>query len=157
MSKELAAENQKNQPSNGHPNLTVKPKQYPTPQALQDKINEFFLYLSSHTKEVMSASGQIKLIADPLVPTIEYLCAYLELRKDALRMYENAEGYEDYHDIVGIAKEKILGQKTLGLMNNKANARYGIFDLVNNHGYIDKQQVESDNKNETIIKVVYDD
>lgn len=104
----------------------------------------------------MSASGAIKEIKEPLMPTIEYLVAFLDMRRDTLLEYEKGEGYEAYHEIVAKAKEKILGHKTLGLINGKGSARFGIFDLVNNHGYVDKQEIESDNKNDTTIRVVYE-
>jgi hypothetical protein len=148
-----------NRPPNNpnYPRLKVKEKMFATPEELQFKVDEYFKSLKENVKEVMSASGSIKAIADPLIPTIEDFSAYLGFKTtNTLSHYEKAEGYEAFHDIIQTAKSKILGMKTIGLVNGKGSTSGLIFDLVNNHGYKNKSEVESDNKNETTIRVVYE-
>ncbi|MEO7535859.1 MAG: terminase small subunit [Ferruginibacter sp.] len=139
-----------------YPHLKIKEKMFQTPADLKEKIDKYFGDLKLNTKEVMSASGAIKNIADPLIPTIEDFGSYLGLSKQSLLNYTSAEGYEDYHDIMTMARDRILGMKTRGLVNGKGSTSGIIFDLVNNHGYKNKAEVESNNKNEHIIKVQYD-
>lgn len=148
-----------NRPANNpkHPELKVSEKLFKNAAELQAKIDEYFLQLKENKKEVMSASGAIKPIADPLMPTVEDFVSYLGFRtRQALLNYENGEGYEEFHDVVQAAKAKILGMKSLGLVNGKGSTTGLIFDLVNNHGYKNKQEIESDNKNDTTIRVVYE-
>ena len=140
-----------------YPNLKVSEKLYKSAADLQKRVDEYFEYLKNNTKEVMSASGAIKCIADPVMPTIEDFSAYLGFSTtNTLTNYEKGEGYEEYHDVIKTAKAKILGAKTLGLVNGKGSTAGLIFDLVNNHGYKNKQDIASDNKNDTTIRVVYE-
>jgi hypothetical protein len=140
-----------------YPHLKIKEKMFATPEELQAKVDAYFEMLRTNVKEVMSASGAIKAIADPLIPTVEDFASYLGFKTtNTLSHYEKAEGYEAFHDIIQTAKSKILGMKTIGLVNGKGSTTGIIFDLVNNHGYKNKSEVESDNKNETTIRVVYE-
>jgi hypothetical protein len=147
-----------NRPPNNplYPNLKVKERMYKTAEEMQAKINEYFESLKAHTEEVMSASGAIKEIKRPLTPTVESLASHLGMKMQTLLVYESAEGYEEFHDTVAFAKAKILGAKTLALVNGKGSATGLIFDLVNNHGYKNKSEVESKNENDTTIRVVYE-
>lgn len=124
---------------------------------MQEKIDEYFFLLSGATKEVMSASGSIKTISDPQIPTLEDFCSFLGFNSlESLMNYTRAEGYEAFHEMLRDARQKILGMKTRGLVNGKGSTAGIIFDLVNNHGYKNKSEVESDNKNLHTIKVVYE-
>ena len=140
-----------------YPHLKIKEKSIESPELLQSRIDEYFEELKNNTKEVMSASGAIKLIADPLTPTVEHLSSWLGFKSyKTFYNYGNKEGYEEYFEVIEAAISKILGRKTLALVNGKGSTAGLIFDLVNNHGYKNKSEVESDNKNETTIKVVYE-
>lgn len=148
-----------NRPANNpdFPHLKVSEKLYKSGEQLQKKVDEYFDKMSNNTKEVMSASGAIKMIADPLIPTLEDFASYLGFRTvKSLTHYGTAEGYEEFHEIIEAARGKILGMKTIGLVNGKGSTSGLIFDLVNNHGYKNKQEIESDNKNDTTIRVVYE-
>jgi hypothetical protein len=148
-----------NRPANNpdFPNLKVSEKLYKSGEELQKKVDEYFERLKGNTKEVMSASGAIKEIADPLIPTLEDFASFLGFRTlKSLTHYGSAEGYEEFHEIIEVARGKILGMKTIGLVNGKGSTSGLIFDLVNNHGYKNKQEIESDNKNDTTIRVVYE-
>src|SRR6185312_2377264 len=109
------------------------------PAEMQEKINEYFEQLKHNTKEVMSASGAVKQIADPQIPTLEDFAAYLGFNcLNSLTNYTSAEGYEDYHEMLQDARMKILVMKTKGMVNGKGSTAGIIFDLVNNHGYKNK-------------------
>lgn len=160
MNKEESKEYQAASPSNNNSqdprlqNLKVMPFRFPEPEELERKIAEFFQHLEDNTEEVMSASGAIKNIKRPLMPTIEYFASYLDISVSALLKYEKEETHAKYNDIIARAKQKILGYKTLGLINGKGSATGLIFDLVNNHGYKNKSEVETDGKQAITIKVV---
>jgi hypothetical protein len=140
-----------------YPHLKVKEKAFANADELYFKIEEYFDMCAENTKEVMSASGAIKNIADPLTPTIEDISAYLGFKTvKSFYNYGTAEGYEEFHDIVADARAKILGLKSRALVNGKGSTTGLIFDLVNNHGYKNKSEVETDNKNDTTIRVVYE-
>lgn len=148
-----------NRPANNpdFPHLKVSEKLYKSGEDLQKKVDEYFHNLKENTKEVMSASGAIKSIADPLIPTLEDFASFLGFRTvKSLQHYGSATGYEEFHDIIETARGKILGLKTIGLVNGKGSTSGLIFDLVNNHGYKNKQEIESDNKNDTTIRVIYE-
>lgn len=126
-------------------------------EELETLINRYFREMDENTKEVMSASGAIKDIADPLTPTIESLSSYLGFKSvKTFYNYGEDESHKAFHDVIAAARAKILGKKTIALVNGKGSASGLIFDLVNNHGYKNKSEVESDNKNQTTIKVVYE-
>jgi hypothetical protein len=140
-----------------YPHLKIKERLFKSVDELREKIDKYFAELKDNKKQVMSASGQVKNIDDPLIPTIESLASYLGF-KSVKSLYNYAENpdYADFHDVVAEAKAKILGLKTLGLVNGKGSSAGLIFDLVNNHGYKNKSEVESEGKLETTIKVVYE-
>lgn len=139
-----------------YPNLVIRQRAYKTPEELAAKIDDFFTMCASHTEEVMSASGQIKNISRPLIPTEHALAMHLGISLRTFHNYKNHKDYETLHDVANMASEIILGLKTVGLVNNKGNVEGIKFDLKNNYGWKDKFDVDSDNKNETIIKVTYE-
>lgn len=139
-----------------YPHLKIKEKLYRSAEQLAERVDLYFDTLANTTKEVMSASGVIKNLADPQIPSLEEFAAFLGMNTDSLRKYTKAEGYEIFHDVLDAARDKILGMKMKGLINGKGSTAGLIFDLVNNHGMKNKSEVESDNKTETLIRVVYD-
>lgn len=147
-----------NRPANNevYPFLKVSEKLFKTPEELIEKIQEFFDECKDHQEEVMSASGVIKYVSRPMMPTVHALSSYLGIQMQTLSDYEKKEGYEPFHHVVKMAKEYIYGMKTLGLINGKGATQGLIFDLKNNHNWKDKVEVESDNRNEHIIKIEYD-
>jgi uncharacterized protein (UPF0254 family) len=141
------------------PHLKIKERMFANDAELKEKIEAYFLELKNNKKEVMSASGQIKEIADPLIPTVEGLSAYLGFKTvKSLWNYTNDPAYSEFHDTLEAARAKILGQKMTGLVNGKGSASGLMFDLVNNHGYKNKSEVEveSNGKMETKIVVTYE-
>lgn len=146
-----------NRPANNdvYPFLKVKEKAFRTPDELIEKITEFFDACKDHTEAVMSASGQIKDVSRPAVPTVQALASYLGIQMQTLSDYEKGDNYKEFHHVVKMAKEYIFAMKTLALINNKGATQGLIFDLKNNHNWKDKVEVETDNKNETTVLVKY--
>jgi hypothetical protein len=145
-----------NRPANNptYPHLKVREKTFRTPEELEEKIEDFFSFCNNFCEETMSASGAIKLIKRPLIPTVNGLAAHLKISVECLHDYGADERHKDYHSVVKMAKERILAYKTMGLVNGKGSTQGLIFDLKNNHGW--KEKVETDNKNEHIIKVEFE-
>jgi hypothetical protein len=75
------------------------------------------------------------------VPDVEGLAVYLGMTRMGLLKYERRDA--DFEDSVRNAKEKIFHLKKQAAFKGKMNPTVFIFDAKNNHGYVDKQEVES--------------
>lgn len=137
-----------------YPNLKVKEKKFINAEEMAEHISEFFFHCDNNMEEVMSASGAIKEIKRPLVPTVHALAAWLGVSLECLNDYCNNEPYKEFHGLLKYVKDRILAMKTMALVNGKGSTQGLIFDLKNNHNWKDK--VETDNKNEHIIRVEYE-
>lgn len=142
-----------NRPPNNpaFPHLLRKERKFTTPEEMEEKIVSFFFHCENNYEEVMSASGVIKKLRKPLTPTVHALAAWLEISTETLLDYEKDKGYEDFHFIVKMAKQKILAMKTMSLVNNKGATNGLIFDLKNNHGWKEKSEIDSKNEHRIVI------
>ena len=75
--------------------------------------------------------------------TIEGLAEALGFKEtDSLLNYEKEEGYEEFFGTIKKAKLKIQRNKVVNLLAGISNPAGSIFDLKNNHGYKDKQEID---------------
>lgn len=118
-----------------------KPKLFESPEALQKEIDRYF----------------DDSIADNTPVTIEGLCVFLNITRQTLLNYEKEGGYNEYFDVIKMAKQKITANMiTRGLMN-EINTPLTIF-LLKNQGYSDKQEIEHSGEVNSNIQVnVYTD
>ena len=100
-----------------------RPFKFPTVRALKARIKDYFDYVKSHDV--------------PL--TIERLCCFLDCSRNTLLNYQ---ARDEFAPIITRVKREILANKAEMLLSNKGNTQGIIFDLKNNHGYRDKQDVE---------------
>ena len=66
--------------------------------------------------------------------------------------YESKPGYDQFHILIKRAKLYILTDKEERLISGKGNVAGLIFDLKNNYGYADKQEIKFNSKNISLLK-----
>jgi hypothetical protein len=103
-------------------------KKYETPEELQEAIDKYFANCNE----------------EDIPYTVEGLTLALGFcDRSSLLDYEKEEGYEAHFHTVKKAKLTILNNKLTKAMKNKLNPTIVIFDLKNNHGFKDKQEIET--------------
>ncbi len=125
----------------------ARPLKYKTVQDLKDAINKYFERCDSNTKTVLhQKTGELITIPYPIPYTVEGLCATLEVDRKTLINY----GYRDeFFHTIKKAKDKILQNlKERALLGDNV-ASITIFNLKNNYGYTDKQEIEHSGGQET--------
>lgn len=124
-------------------------KEFSNPEELNVYIQEYFDLCDNNTEYKITKDGIEKQIKAPIPYTIEGLALHLDVDIDTLRNYEKAEGYEDFFGTIKKAKLKVQNNKVVNGLMGKSNAAVTIFDLKNNHGYKDKQEIEYEDKTPT--------
>lgn len=101
-------------------------KYYQKPEALQKVIDNYFIYISEEDKP----------------PTITGLALYLGFTsRQALLVYQKEPGYEAFHSIVETAKLRIENVLEEKLISNRGNVIGLIFNMKNNFGWKDSQEL----------------
>ena len=114
------------------------------PIELEVSIKEYFKECDNNTFNIKGVE-----VSEPY--TVEGLALALDCTRFTLLNYEKAEGYEPFFNTIKRAKLKIQKQKVVNGMIGLSNPAITIFDLKNNHGYKDKQEVENTNIDATPI------
>ena len=118
-------------------------KKFKTVNDLQNAITDYFELCDSHTREVYDKPSQsIKTINIQIPYTIEGLCEVLDCDRLTLLNYEKQKGYEPFFNTIKEAKLKIQKNKLERGLSGESNPAVSIFDLKNNHGYVDKTSSE---------------
>ncbi len=117
-------------------------KKWNTPEELEEDIEKYYEKCDSNTKIVLSKEGELITVPKPIPYTIEGLCEVLECDRDTLLNYQKQKGYEEFFGTIKKAKNKIARNKTERGLMGESNAAVTIFDLKNNHGYKDKQEID---------------
>ena len=105
-----------------------RPPKYSNVKTLNSKINEYFAKGGRETK-----NGDFTLY------TVSGLCVWLGITRETLRQYEKKPGFSD---TVKKAKQRIENNIEEGILLGYLNPTAGIFNLKNNFGWSDKQEVE---------------
>ncbi len=118
-------------------------KKFKTPEDLQLAIDNYFEICDSRIIDVYDKPSQsVRQIAKPIPYTVEGLCEVLECDRLTLLNYEKQEGYEAYFNTIKKAKLKIQSNKLERGLAGESNPAVSIFDLKNNHNYVDKTESE---------------
>lgn len=113
-----------------------RPRKFNSAKELENKLNEYFnVYLKENPEE----------LAD-----IESLAVFLDCDRDTILNYEKID---EFFGTIKKAKTKILNIKKQNTYKGRVPVAFMIFDLKNNHGYTDKQEIESNVNSQT--KIVY--
>lgn len=125
----------------------ARPPKYDNAEDFAKKVDEYFTWCDSQLRIVETDKGT-KFIAKPY--TVSGLCLYLDICRDTLCEYEKIEMFSD---TVKRAKYKIENWIEEKSLQGELNPTVSIFNLKNNFGWKDKQEVESSNKN---VNINYD-
>ena len=120
-------------------------KKYTSPELMQKGIDKYF-HDCDNNEQLYFDKKSLQTIAVkmPKPYTIEGLALSLGFTEtDSLLNYEKKEGYEEFFGTVKKARTRIASQKLENALLGIYNAQVAIFDLKNNHGYSDKQQIET--------------
>jgi hypothetical protein len=122
-------------------------KKWGTVTELQRDIDSYFEYCDNN---IVGYDNNNNPIYEPY--TIQGLAEALDCTRATLNNYEKKEGYEAYFYTIKRAKNKVEKQKVVRALIGKANPAITIFDLKNNHGHVDRQEVKQDQTSE--IKII---
>ena len=121
-----------------------KPKTWATPEKLQQDIEKYFEECDSRIIEVYDKKEQKVIpIKKPTPYTVEGLCEVLDCDRVTLLNYQKQKGYEEYFSTIKKAKLKIQRNKLERGLDGDSNPAITIFDLKNNHGYVEKQEIQT--------------
>lgn len=129
-----------------------KPKMFGSVNELQQEIDKYFERCDGIVTDEMSLKD---ILRDQVPYTIEGLSNAIGCDRDTLNNYEKKEGYEEYFGTIKKAKSKIQQNKIERGLLGMSHATVSIFDLKNNHGYVDKTEVKSEGSNVLEI-ITYD-
>lgn len=110
----------------------ARPKLYTDVQKMQEIIDKYFIDCDEKDKPY----------------TMSGLAYALDMDRKSLLNYSKDEKF--FHTIKK-AREKVEQQLEENALSGKANATFTIFNLKNNYGWIDKQEIDSNNKNKITI------
>lgn len=138
-----------------------RPRKFKTVKEMQKAIDAYFQRCDSATKNVVTKEGDVISVPHPKPYTIEGLVLALGFsdRKSLL----DYEGYTDPEDAAFLhaiknARMKVQENKVSGMLSGDYATAGAIFDLKNNHGYVDKQDVNmSANVRTTQVSEMSDD
>ena len=106
-----------------------RPPKWETVEEVEKLIQGYFEHLKETPDEV---------------PDVEGLAYYMDTTRKTILDYENKE---EFSYTIKKAKDKIFYFKKQAAFKGKIHPTIFIFDSKNNHGYTDKQEIESTNKN----------
>lgn len=113
-------------------------RKFQSVEAMQIKIDEYFLKCAERTKEVVTKAGELIKVPSPAPLHIQGLCVHLDLSDQGLREYQELP---EFSGAILRAKKKCeayaVDQCYEGQKGNKAD-----FILKNGYGWSDKQQIE---------------
>lgn len=118
-----------------------RPKKYSEKEEFEKKVNDYFNWCDSQTKEIVTDKG-IKTVYKPY--TVSGLCLYLNITRETLCKYQEKE---EFSDTIKIAKHRIENWIEEHALTREIDNTSAIFNLKNNFGWKDKQEIESNNVN----------
>ena len=133
-----------------------RPLKFKSAKELQTKIEEYFESCyeerwyqdGGEWKPVTDRNG--KTMKDLIKPmTVSGLAVYLETSRNTLLEYE---GKEEYVNTIKRAKDRIENFAEESLFTNKQTAGI-IFNLVNNHKWVNKQEIDNNHNGDMNIVV----
>lgn len=114
-----------------------RPLTFGTPELLLDKFDEW--------KQEFKPGG----LYDGDIPDVECFCDYIDSYRNLFNEYEKRE---EFSGAIKQIKNWMAYRKKQMAMKNQMNATIYIFDAKNNHGYVDKTEV--DNRHEVVQPIL---
>lgn len=113
-----------------------RPKAFNTPEELETLLNEYFDWCDEQKEINYDKKGNPIIIRKPY--TISGICVYLDISKETWCEYSKKAGFSES---CKRAKAKVENYVEEGSMNGKLNVVGAIFNLKNNFGWVDRQEV----------------
>lgn len=149
-------------PLDGSKNPGGKPRIYPEVEALKQRIDDYFNSITINKPRVQYVTigyeddeKKIPIVEERPVlnnsgeqvidtvyfenPSVIGMCLFLGLHKETLRLYEKEE---KYFATIKSAKHKIEKYLESELFRGQGQVTGIIFNLKNNFGWVDKQEIE---------------
>jgi hypothetical protein len=126
-------------------NNVGRPRIFESAKEMHNKIEEYFEWCDEQVREYTDKKGNIHIIYKPY--TVSGLCLYLGMTRETLCQYEKKEGFSD---TIKNAKNRIENWVEEHSLTGELNPAVSIFNLKNNFGWTDKQEIESKNTNTNI-------
>lgn len=130
-----------------------RPRKYTNVDELENKINEYFEWCDEQTRETFDNKGNMRIGYKPY--TVSGLCLYLDIHTDTLLDYEKND--PKFSLTIKMAKKKVENWIEEHALMRDVDNTSAIFNLKNNFGWRDKQEIESVNKNENTNVTISDD
>lgn len=119
-----------------------RPRKFTSVEQMQTAIDAYFALCDIRTRQVVTGSPNNRRVETVMCPTpytIQGLTVALGLTRDTLCEYESRP---EFSDTVKDAKSKCEANKVLHMLDGDGYGPGYIFDLKNNHGWKDQQQIE---------------
>ena len=130
-----------------------RPLKFKSVEELQKKIDEYFATTGTKTKKVFSKRlGDVIDIEYYEPATICNLALFLDVDRDTLLNYGKRE---EYFGTIKKAKARVESNIEYGGLMGYLPPATNIFNLKNNFGWVDKQEVDHQSKGEKIGVIVY--
>ena len=116
--------------------------QWPDVDDMEAEIEAYFAQCDARVKQIVTGKGDERRVAEVSMPetyTIQGLAVYLDLTTKGLLGYEKRRGFGS---TIKKAKARIEANKVAHLLDGDGYGPGRIFDLKNNCGWKDKQEVE---------------
>jgi hypothetical protein len=123
-------------------NPVGRPRKYKTPKEMQERIEAYFAKCDARMVKMVINQGNKKGLVDVPKPepyTVQGLAVFLDLTTEGLLEYE---AREEFSATIKIAKAEIEADKVVHMLDGDGATVGYIFDLKNNHGWKDKQEIE---------------
>lgn len=106
-----------------------RPRKYDTVEELIEAVQQYYQYIVD-----ANADGT------PLIPDIEGLCAFIQISRSQLFRWEHERG-EDFRNTIALIKNQIAAAKKQLALQGSIPPIVFATDFNNNHGYVQKQDV----------------
>jgi len=119
-----------------------RPRKYETVEAMEERIEAYFAKCDERVVRMVVGDKSYKELVDvprPETYTVQGLSVFLDLSREGLLEYEERE---EFSDTIKRAKAIIEENKVTHLLDGDGYGPGRIFDLKNNCGWVDKQELE---------------
>jgi hypothetical protein len=127
-----------------------RPLKFQSVEELQKKIDEYFESCDNRTRPYVTKDGDVIQVPDPRPYTISGLALALDTTRRTLLDYEQRD--DEFSHTIRKAKARIESFVEESLWTPKIAAGV-MFNLKNNFGWVDKQEVDQNAKVDATLKV----
>jgi hypothetical protein len=126
-------------------NKAGQPRKFTDSDELYNKIIEFFKFCDTQKREYYDNKGVLHIRTKPY--TLSGLCLYLDICGDtfaeyAKGTYDGEASNHKFSDACKHARKTVENFVEEGILNGDVNPVAGIFNLKNNFGWKDRQDID---------------